>query len=157
MSEANEFSWAEEPWFLNDPDESGEPVSGEVEFLIPVEWLFELPSVIDSAPPVPVPSRRVGRKSWETRLSQTRARQGEWVRVVEPMTKPTASQIASDIRRSHERDPGTIRVNGILPGEKWEAVYRNDPIDPDDSHFYVWLRWLGNGAASAPGMPDRAW
>jgi hypothetical protein len=143
MSEASEFSWAEEPWFLNDPDECQELVDGEVDFLIPVEWMFELPVVIDSDPPLPAPVNSTGRNVWEKRLSHARARQGGWGGVVEPMSKATASQVASDLRCSHQRDLSTIRVKGVLPGDRWETVYGNDPMDPDESHFYVWMRWLG--------------
>jgi hypothetical protein len=142
MSDAANTGWNEDPWFLNDPDESQEQTGEEDDFFIPVEWLIELPVVIDSEPPARTPAGRVGRKTWEKRLSHARARLGGWVRVVEPMTKQTASQIASDLRCSHQRDLRTIRVNGVLPGDRWDTVYGHDPMDSDESHFYVWMRWV---------------
>jgi hypothetical protein len=62
------------------------------------------------------------------------------MKVVTRMTRSTASQLASDIRRIVLRDPESIRVTGFLPGERWDAVFDNDPADPNVDHFYVWIR-----------------
>jgi len=61
------------------------------------------------------------------------------VKVVTPMTRSTAAQFASDIRRIGLRDATSIRVKGFLDGEQWDAVFANDPADPNADHFYLWI------------------
>lgn len=60
------------------------------------------------------------------------------------MRKSTAAQIASDIRNIHRRDARKSRLRGFEAGDKFEAVWGNDPADDDTEHYYLWLRFDGN-------------
>jgi hypothetical protein len=88
--------------------------------------------------------------AWSRRLDEARSDFGEWRRVAEPMTRATASQVASDLRNAHRRDRTKLRMGGVLPGERWDAAWGHASEDPNPAHFYVWLRWIGPG-------PEYAW
>ena len=75
-------------------------------------------------------------------LSMARVKPGVWCRMTEPLTKASASQMASDLRNSYRRRLESLRMSGVVVGERWEAEYGNDPTDSDPSHFYVWFRLI---------------
>lgn len=88
------------------------------------------------------------RRSWPARLSTARSKPSVWFRITDPLTRSSALQMASDLRNSHRRKLETLRMAGVIEGERWEAEYGNDPSDGDPSHFYVWFRLVA--PASAP-------
>ena len=99
------------------------------------------------ASPPPVQTETSQRRSrWVDLLDECRKHPGEWRRVIEPMRKSTAAQIASDIRNIHRRDARKSRLRGFAEGDKFEAVWGNDPNDSDTDHYYLWLRFDGNDA-----------
>ena len=103
-----------------------------------------VPVAVESLPPKVCRSRRVGLGVWPARLALARSKPGAWFRTSTPMTRSTASQVASDLRCSFRRRLGSIRVSGVLAGERWEAEYGNDLSDSDLSHFYVWFRFVSD-------------
>ena len=96
---------------------------------------------IASNPPVKDSSQR--RSRWSDLFDECRAVPGEWRRMVEPLSKATAAQIASDIRNAHTRDSDKARLKGFLPTDRWESAWGADPSDGNPAHFYVWLRYVG--------------
>ena len=98
--------------------------------------------VIEIDPPVR-PVSKGSRSKWEARLSEARARCGRWVMVTQPMTKATAAQLASDLRRSHARNPKSLRIGGVHAGERWETTFGLHPVDPIESEYHLWIRWMG--------------
>lgn len=82
---------------------------------------------------------------WVLALREAR-RHDRWVRIQRLYTASTAAQISSDIRSAHLRDLDTLRVRGILPGERWEARWGTDDKCPP-GNFAIWVRYLGNGTA----------
>jgi hypothetical protein len=88
------------------------------------------------------PRMRRTRSVWPRRLDEARSRPGSWMCVVEPMTRSTASQIASEIRHSYHRDLAKLRITGLIEGERWEAEWGRTAVDPNPDHYYVWLRWV---------------
>ena len=97
----------------------------------------------------PTKGTRQRRSRWTELFEECRAVPGEWRKVVEPMSKATAAQIASDIRNAHTRDLDKSRVKGFLPGDRWETVWGVDPADDEPGNFYVWLRYVGTIARAA--------
>jgi hypothetical protein len=89
------------------------------------------------------------RSRWAELFDECRAVPGEWRRIIAPLAKATAAQIASDIRNAHTRDLDKARLRGLLPTDRWEASWGNDPDDSDPEHFYVWLRYVGHIAEVA--------
>ena len=83
------------------------------------------------------------RSRWAEMFNEARAHPGEWRRLVEPMKRTTAAQVASDIRNAHTRDLSKARLRGLHPDDRWEAAWGQDEKDPEREHFYVWLRYLG--------------
>lgn len=59
--------------------------------------------------------------------------------------------MASDLRNSHRRRLETLRMAGVIAGERWEAESGQDPSDTDPSHFYVWFRLVSPAPASLTG------
>lgn len=100
-----------------------------------------MPYTIASKPPVKDTTQK--RSRWTELFDECRSTPGEWRRMVEPLRKATAAQIASDIRNSHTRNLEKARLKGFLPGDKWESAWGNDPSDTDPEHYYVWLRYVG--------------
>jgi hypothetical protein len=92
------------------------------------------------------PQRRLHQKRgrWETLLDECRRAPGEWRRIIDPMRRSTAAQIASDIRNAHRREASKFRVRGLLPTDRFDAVWGSDPTDADPEHVYVWLCYLGD-------------
>lgn len=78
---------------------------------------------------------------WVKTLRTARPRK-TWFRVPRMYTEKTAQQIASDLRSAHHRDPKKLRVKGVLPGDRWEALSNPSPEGPDDQ-FAIWIRFLG--------------
>ncbi|MEY4129911.1 MAG: hypothetical protein RLZZ31_35 [Actinomycetota bacterium] len=89
------------------------------------------PVAVESLPPKVCRSRRVGLGVWSARLALARSKPGVWFRTSTPMTRSTASQVASDLRCSFRRRLGSIRVSSVLAGERWEAEYGNDLSDTE--------------------------
>jgi hypothetical protein len=85
---------------------------------------------------------------WVLALREAR-QQGRWVRIQRMYTASTAAQISSDIRSSHMRDLDTLRVRGIMPGERWEARWGTDDKCPP-GNFAIWVRYLGDGTSIEP-------
>jgi hypothetical protein len=97
----------------------------------------------------PTRAVRQKRSRWAELFAECRSEPGEWRRTVEWFSKTTAGQIASDIRSAHGRDLAKSRLRGLLETDRWEAVWGLDSTDPDPSHHYVWLRYVGVEAAAA--------
>ena len=83
------------------------------------------------------------RSRWSEMFAEARTFPGEWRRLIEPMKRSTASQVASDIRNAHTRDLAKSRLRGLLPTDCWEAAWGRDETDSNPDHFYVWLRYVG--------------
>lgn len=66
---------------------------------------------------------------------------GDWVCVPRLYTRSTAAQLASDICNAHRRQPHTVRVRGIAPGEQWEAYWSPAEQGPAGDHL-VYVRLL---------------
>lgn len=101
----------------------------------------------------PPPSENAQRRSrWAELFEECREDPGEWRQVMDPLKKSTASQIASDVRNVHKRDPQSARLRGLKRNEQWDALWARDPTEKTKNggrdHF-VWLKYLGptNGAA----------
>ena len=74
---------------------------------------------------------------WQRSLDEAR-RHDDWYRVPKLYTRKTAAQIASDLRRAHERRDSHQRVRGLRPGERWEAKWRpTDRGAPGDCELWV--------------------
>lgn len=84
------------------------------------------------------------RSRWTELFSECRAYPGEWRRMIEPMKKSTASQVASDIRNAHTRDLRKSRIRGLLSTDRWEAAWGRDDSDTNPDHYYVWLRYVAD-------------
>ena len=86
--------------------------------------------------------RREKRRSfWQRSLDEARLT-GLWFQIPKLYTRKSASQIASDIRRSHRRLTDHQRVRGFLPAEIWEARwYPTSHGAPGDCE--VWIRFGG--------------
>lgn len=97
---------------------------------------------VPSTPPVPDRSQR--RSKWASLFDECREQPGVWRRTVEHFRPTTASQIASDIRNAWRRDPRKMRLRGLLPGERWEAVWGPAPEAADNEQCFIWLRFLGD-------------
>lgn len=82
---------------------------------------------------------------WVLALQEAREHK-RWVRIQRLYTASTAAQISSDIRSAHMRDLDTLRVRGILPGERWEARWGTDDKCPP-GNFAIWVRYLGDGSS----------
>jgi hypothetical protein len=95
---------------------------------------------VASEPPVQQDQRR---SRWADLFEECRKYPNEWRRVVDPMKKSTAAQIASDIRNAHTRDVKKSRLRGFEAGDMWDAKWGQDPSDKDPDAFYIWLRFLG--------------
>lgn len=83
------------------------------------------------------------RSRWAEMFSEAREHPGEWRRLVEPMKRTTAAQVASDIRNAHTRDLSKARLRGLHDTDLWEAAWGQDDADSDSEHYYVWLRYIG--------------
>ena len=70
---------------------------------------------------------------------------GDWVRVPRFYTQATAAQLTSDIINAAHRDPSTVRIKGILPGEQWDARWGHAPDGPHGDHV-VWVRLITDPA-----------
>jgi hypothetical protein len=101
-----------------------------------------VPAAVESIPPKIGRSGCSRRGTWPERLSMARVKPGVWFRMTEPLTKASASQMASDLRNSYRRRLESLRMSGVVVGERWEAEYGNDPTDADPTHFYVWFRLI---------------
>jgi hypothetical protein len=97
---------------------------------------------IASTPPNRQEAQR--RSRWSQLFDECRQYKGEWRRIIEPLRKSTAAQIASDIRNAHHRDLAKTRLRGFEAGDHWEAVWGTDlDNDPDTNNYYIWLRYVG--------------
>jgi len=96
---------------------------------------------IRSTPPN---TRKPQRRSyWPAVFAEARECPGEWVRTVKPFNRATAQQVASDLRNAHQRDLSKMRFSGVLPGDRWETRWENDPTDSEPERYYIWLRFDG--------------
>ena len=86
--------------------------------------------------------RRDKRRSfWQRSFDQARLA-GDWYRIPKLYTRKSASQIASDIRRSHLRRTKDQRVRGFRSAEVWEAKWQPTALGaPGDCE--VWVRCGG--------------
>ena len=84
--------------------------------------------------------RRDKRRSfWQRSFDQARL-SGDWFRIPKLYTRKSASQIASDIRRSHLRHTKDQRVRGFRSSEVWEAKWQPTTLGaPGDCE--VWVRY----------------
>lgn len=83
----------------------------------------------------------IRRSFWVKTLQVARQRK-TWVRVPRLYTEKTAAQIASDLRSAHHRDPKTLRVKGVLPGDKWDTRWNSAPEGPE-GQYSIWVRFIG--------------
>lgn len=97
---------------------------------------------LESTPPV---RNEVNQKRsrWAELFAEAREHPHTWRRIIEPMRRSTAAQVASDIRNAHTRDLAKSRLRGLLPTDQWEAAWGQVADDPDPEHFYVWLQYIG--------------
>jgi hypothetical protein len=82
-----------------------------------------------------------GRTSFWVRTLELARERGEWVRVPRFYTQATAAQLTSDIINAAHRDPTTVRVKGIRPGERWDARWGQAADGPRGDHV-VWVRLM---------------
>src|SRR5947207_3994929 len=82
------------------------------------------------------------RSRWAELFDECRLRPNEWRKICPPMSKSTASQIASDLRNVHRRDPEKSRLHGLRGGERWEAIWAQEPDDTERHGYFVWLRYV---------------
>ena len=75
---------------------------------------------------------------WVRTLELARTR-GDWVKVHRFYTQATAAQLTSDIINAVHRDPATVRIKGIRPGEVWDAKWGQAADGPRGDHV-VWIR-----------------
>jgi hypothetical protein len=99
-----------------------------------------MPYTIKSEPPTLPEAQR--RSRWVELFDECRSHPGEWRRVVEPMAKATAAQVASDIRNAHRRDVTKTRVRGLDANDEWETVWGVDPSGRSTEYF-IWLKYVG--------------
>ena len=99
-----------------------------------------MPYTVESIPPVVPEVQR--RSRWVELFAECREHPNEWRRIIDPMAKATAAQIASDIRNAHRRDLAKSRVRGLQPEDRWETVWGNEP-DGDPVEFFIWLKYMG--------------
>ncbi len=94
---------------------------------------------IDAGPP---PVRQQERFSmWEELFNECRKNQGQWRRTLKPMTKATASQLASDIRNAYKRDVAVkARLKGLKRHEIWDAAWG----EAEDGKIYMWIKFDGH-------------
>ncbi len=85
-------------------------------------------------------SKRGRTSFWVRTLDLARTR-GEWVRVQRFYTRATAAQLTSDIINAAHRDPDTVRIKGIRPGEVWDAKWGQAADGPHGDHV-VWIRLM---------------
>ena len=78
---------------------------------------------------------------WRSALEESRTNQGQWRRVLRPMTEMSAQQTASDVRNSSNRKNNRFKVPSH---EKWNATYGQI-----GDKWYVWIRYEG-GVSSVP-------
>lgn len=81
---------------------------------------------------------------WRRTFAHAR-RVGGWVRVGRTYTRVTASQLVCDIRHSHSRPSGRVRIQGIEPGEVWEARFEPHP-NSDNGDQLVYIRLVTTGS-----------
>jgi hypothetical protein len=74
-------------------------------------------------------------------FAEARRHPGEWRRILEPLKKSTAAQIASDIRNAHTRDPRNHRLRGFIEGDQFEAVWGEQ--ERGAGVYFVWIRYVG--------------
>lgn len=79
---------------------------------------------------------------WVLALAEAR-QQNRWFRIQRFYTAATAQQISSDIRSAHRRPLDTLRVKGILPGERWDARWSADEKCPP-GNYSIWVRFAGH-------------
>jgi hypothetical protein len=140
MEDQSNPGWDE--WLWQQTEVSAPSDNGRTQRVVEVlddDW--NLSTVERSTPPIQ-PGRRAPQPKhlWPRRFADARRHRGEWVKIVTAMSRSTAAQLASDIRRIGLRDPKSIRVKGYLPDERWDAAFGNDPSDQDPSRFYIWVR-----------------
>lgn len=106
---------------------------------------------------VPPVVRGQRRSYWVGLFAECRAVPGEWRRTLRAFGSSTAAQVASDPRNAAHRDPAKMRVRGLLPGERWEAVWAPDPEAGDPERCVIWLRCLGIPTTDEPPAVDELW
>lgn len=99
-----------------------------------------MPYTIQSEPPVLPEAQR--RSRWVDLFAECRAHPGEWRRILDPMAKATAAQVASDIRNAYRRDVAKSRIRGLRAEDRWETVWGADPDGSPDA-YYIWLKYVG--------------
>ena len=109
------------------------------------------PVAVESTPPPTRKTECSNRRSWPARLSMARSKPTVWFRITDPLTKSSATQMASDLRNSHRRNLETLRTSGVITGERWEAESGRDPSDTDPTHFYVWFRLVSPAPSAVIG------
>ena len=78
-----------------------------------------VPAAVESNPPKIGRSGCSRRGAWPERLSMARVKPGVWFRMTEPLTKASASQMASDLRNSYRRRLESLRISDVVgDGEK---------------------------------------
>ena len=81
-----------------------------------------------------------GRDSfWKRVFAGARRTPGQWVLVNRMYKESFCLNRCSDIRRSHHRDTPVV---GTLPGEVWDADWRERPGDPP-GNYRIYVRLLG--------------
>ncbi len=93
---------------------------------------------------MPPTTGRQRRSVWKSLFEECRGYPGQWRRTARSFSPGSAAQCASDIRNAHHREPGLMRMRGLLPGEVWEAVWGRDPNGSDPGRCFIWLRLVSS-------------
>ena len=80
------------------------------------------------------------RSYWALVFEKARSNPGQWIRTTRLFSKPSAAQLASDIRNAHRREHTKLRLRGFLPGDRFEAHWEATTT-PDK--YCVKLRYIG--------------
>ncbi len=82
------------------------------------------------------PTAPTTRSKWAKAFAEARADAGTWRMVNWPLSRVTATQVASDIRNAHKPKRKSRVMTGIEKGEKWDAAW-----DEIDGEFFVFIRY----------------
>ena len=77
---------------------------------------------------------------WTRILNQARNTK-DWVVVPRAYSMRTAYQITSDLRNAHKKST-SLRIVGVIPGEKWETKWRSPYNQSSKNNYTVSIRLI---------------
>ena len=77
---------------------------------------------------------------WTRILNQARNTK-DWVVVPRAYSMRTAYQITSDLRNAHKKST-SLRIVGVIPGEKWETKWRSPYNQSAKNNYTVSIRLI---------------